>query len=505
MRIFVKKQMERPDQVSSEFSYKLALLPTLTDQPFAVPACVILLAFLLVWMLFRFRALSRKYRQLQKEKDVMLGFIEDIGDAFTDSEQVEVRDLLRQVLFYALTTTRSAAGIIYLREPNGQLRVQAISGIFPPLFNVDRSALEAAESRTEYLTHLMESRLLEKGESLIGEVVESGKHKIIECARDDPRLPRHPYDFLAIHSLLAVPMRFRDNIMGVLAVVNPTDGRSFNQGDLSLLQVLADQASVSTYYASLKDTLLEKERTDRELSIATEVQRAMLPGELPEFPRIKMAAFNQAARQVGGDYYDVIHVDEQHVGFAIADVAGKGIVGALMMAVCRVVLRIHAAGQTDPVAVLKAVHQSVLEDLPEDMFITMSYFVLNLETLELQLARAGHEPLLICRHATGKVVEVEPEGMALGLSDEQQFSRQIQVESVFLQTGDFIVLYTDGVTEAMNAEGEEWGKNTLIEAIEADSHEGVDAILENVKQRVLRFTGDMPQSDDFTLMVIGVE
>ena len=79
------------------------------------------------------------------------------------------------------------------------------------------------------------------------------------------------------------------------------------------------------------------------------------------------------------------------------------------------------------------------------------------------------------------------------------------MESVFLQTGDFIVLYTDGVTEAMNAEGEEWGKNTLIEAIETDSHEGVDAILENVKQRVLRFTGDMPQSDDFTLMVIGVE
>lgn len=465
---------------------------------------MLVLAAMLVWVLLRFKRMDRQLRQLTKEKNVMLGFIEDIGEAFSDSEQVEVRDLLRQALFYALNTTKSAGGIIYLKEADGRLHARAMLGIFPPLFRTDIDQLESEASRSEYLEAVLLETVLLPGETLIGEVAETGKHKIIEFADDDPRLPAHGLAFLAFHSLLAVPMRFRDNIMGVLAVANPTDGARFNQGDLSLLQVLADQASVSTYYASLKDTLLEKERIDRDLGLATEIQRAMLPGELPQFDRVQLAAFSQAARQVGGDYYDVLRVDEQHIGIAIADVAGKGIVGALMMAVCRVVLRVHAQGHLDPAPVLEAVHRAITDDLPEDKFITMSYLILNLETLELKLARAGHEPLLHFQKSTGKIAEIEPEGVALGWMGKESAADGLHVQSISLETGDFAVLYTDGVTEAMNAQGEEWGKNTLIEAIEADKKANVEQIVDNVKQRVLRFTGDMPQSDDITLVVIGV-
>lgn len=463
------------------------------------------LALFLGWVLFRIRLVSRHNRQLRKEKKVMFGFIEDIGEAFTEGEQVEVRDLLDRVVYYALSTTASSAGLIYLIDAHQALRVEAQSGIFPPLFPIDDAELDGAASRVEYLERALREKEMRVGDTLIGEVAKSGKSCIIEFAEDDPRLPNHQADFLKIHSLIAVPMRFSSKVMGVLTVVNPTDGGRFSQGDLSLLQVLADQASVSAYYARLKDAILDKERLDRDLTLATNIQQAMLPGELPAFEHLEIAAYNNSARQVGGDYYDVLQVDDEHIGIAIADVSGKGIVGALVMAVCRSVLRAHAENNLSPVDVLLAVRKTIASDVPEDMFITMSYLVLNIHTLELKLARAGHEPLLHFQRETGTVVDVEPDGAALGLLDEALFTQVLTETTISLKSGDFFALYTDGVTEAMNAAGEEWGKNTLIEALQADKQEDVGGMLDAVKQRVLRFTGDMQQSDDMTMILVGVK
>ena len=466
---------------------------------------LILLAGSLVYMLWRFRELTARLRQLRKEKEVMHGFISDIGEAFNDDEQVEVEDLLRQVLFYALNTSKGSAGIIYLRTSDGSLEVQALSGVFPPMFALDRQAFEESSDPAGFLEKLNLERVLKPGETIIGEVSESGKHKIIEHAAEDPRLPDHRADLLRFHSVLVVPMRFRNNIMGVLAVVNPTDGTAFHQGDLSLLQVLADQASVSTYYASLKDTLLEKERIDRDLELATKIQKAMLPDALPDFDCVDISALSESARQIGGDFYDVFQVDEEHIGLAIADVSGKGIVGALVMAICRSILRVHAVENRSPAAVMRKVQASIQGDLPEDMFITMSYAVLNLETMELTFARAGHEPVLHFQAETGQVREVESPGVALGLMDDETFGAILQEDSIFLKKGDYASFYTDGVTEALDITGEEWGKKPLIAVLEAGKDKGAAQIVDEVRQQVLRFTGDMPQSDDITFVIIGAQ
>jgi hypothetical protein len=137
-------------------------------------------------------------------------------------------------------------------------------------------------------------------------------------------------------------------VLGVLVVVNRTDGRAFDETDENLLQALADQASASVHYVGLRGALDEKQRIDHDLGVARRIQTSLLPDQLPHPPGVELAAFNEPAQQIGGDYYDVVEIDEKHLGIAVADVSGKGIGGAMLMSVCRSVLRAQAPGNSEP-------------------------------------------------------------------------------------------------------------------------------------------------------------
>ncbi len=468
-------------------------------------SAAVLLSAVFLALIIQQRRLQRERDALRQEIDVMFSFIHDVSDVFAAGDNVDLDLLLKRVLFYALRTTRAGAGAIHLLDGDGEfLQARAVAGLFPPLLGGAETGLDRAFSKSQHIENMVRRERIRKGEGLVGTVADFGTPALIEDAERDPRVPRYQQDFLRVRSILLVPMRFHQRVLGVLTVVNRVDGLPFAQSDLNLLQAVADQASVSVHYAGLRATLDEKQRLDHDLGVARRIQTALLPTELPRVPGVEIAAFNTPALEIGGDYYDFIPVDEQHLGIAIADVSGKGIGGAIMMSICRSVLRAQSPTSPSPMHVLRALNRVVRSDITEDMFVSVLYMVLNTATCELAIARAGHERPLLCAGGRGDLTAVESPGIAIGICDTRTFDRVLGETTVRLQPGDVVVAYTDGITEALNAAGEEWGVDRLREAVKVAAGEGANSVLNNVRQRLARFVGNRPQYDDMTLLALRV-
>ncbi len=456
------------------------------------------------YMYFRWLRQRKVCEQLQQEREVIFGFMHDVGEVFAESEHIEPNLLLKRVLYYALRTTRASSGAIYLIDPREEsLHARALTGVFPPLVGDTNGSLTSTVSKSKHIEQLVRARVIEKGEGLIGSVADLGTPLLITDAEYDPRVPKHQLDFLHIRSVLLVPMRFHQSVTGVLAVVNRVDGKPFLEADLSLLQALSDQASAAIYYAGLRDSLDEKKRLDHDLSLARQIQATLLPAELPHIPGFELAAFNQPAKEIGGDYYDIIPIDEQHIGIVLADVSGKSIGGAMLMSVCRSVVRAQAPGHLNPADLLRSINRVLSKDIAEDMFITMVYMVLHLETRKLVIARAGHEKPLIVR-ANRQVDIIESNGAAVGLTDPALFDGIMTEVSVDLHPGDLVITYTDGITEAMNAAKDEWGIGPFTDTCVTASAEGAHSLVNHVRERIQRFVGDYAQYDDMTLVALRV-
>lgn len=486
-----------------------AVYPVYEAEAYAV---LILIAALCGAVWFLARALVRMRRRLEtqlKESDVAFGFVHDVGDVFADVDEVDVPGLLQRVLFYALTTTKAGAGAAYLLGNDGEtLAPLAITGVFPPIVRGVDSAYKDAFSKTRHIENMVRSQPARLGQGLVGTVAQLNCPILIPVAEADPRVTRFGDDFLTVHTILLVPMRFRRQVIGVLAVVNRVDGEAFTEGDRDLLQALADQASVSIHYAQVNAALDEKRRMDYDLSLASRIQASLLPKTLPALPGIDLAAFSVSARQVGGDFYDVSPIDEDHVGLAIADVSGKSVSGALMMSVCRSLLRIVSKDCLSPRDALCRLNRMIAGDLPDDMFITFLYMVLNTRTRDLTVSRAGHMPPIVYSREDGTLAAIESGGMGVGLADPDLFEETLEEKTVRLKPGDLVLGYTDGVTEAMDQAGSEWGVLSLsqtlqISALNRDA--SAQDMLDQIRRKLLTFIGDTPQYDDMTLVVLHVK
>lgn len=478
-------------------------------------ALLILLLLLMAAAIYfnhrRTRRLAHQRDALLLEKDLVFNFLQDVGDIFAGSDKVDINELLRRVLFYALRTTKAGAGAIYLLDEDGEtLRAQATSGIFPPLIGGLDEGAEKAFSKTRYVETLVRKQVGRAGQGLIGTVAATGLPFLVRNAELDARIPRFNLDFLRVNSLLAVPMRFHNKALGVLIVVNRVDEMPFIQADQNLLQALADQASVSIYYAHFSAVLDEKRRLDYDLNVAQHIQTALLPKTIPTIAGVELAAFSLPAQQIGGDYYDFVEIDADHFGIAVADVSGKGISGAMVMSLCRSALRINAPGRLSPAEVLRRMQQIICADLADDMYITMLYMILNPRTLELRVARAGHVSPIVNPGSRAQPWTIDSRGMAIGLADTETFNAALEERVVQLNPGDIVVNYTDGVTEAMDQRQNEWGLLSLVKTIQLSAidmeEEGhvVERLVDSVRQRLLLFVGNTPQYDDMTMVALRI-
>ena len=474
----------------------------------------LLLAIGLGWVVFTLRRklrvararmllLEQERTALQEEKKIVFDFLHDLGEAFTE-ENIDRAQMLGVILRCARRVCDARGGAIYLWDAGRKkLKAEAVIGLFPPPFPVPEAVADKIATREEYLeTMLKNEPVPANSTSVLAQVARERQPMLVEFAEGDERFPAFHEPSLCTHSYIAVPLHYRGDDLGVMALANREDGKSFELSDLEVTKTVADQASYSLHHAQIYSQLADKRKMDHDLKLAREIQRILLPAEAPRADHYEFAALNLPAQQVSGDYYDFIPVDENIWGVAIADVSGKGIPASLIMAMCRSVLRSKATGCHSPAKVLCEVNRLLYPDIQEDMFITMVYLIINTKTNELRVARAGHEAPMICTNNFESVELINPPGMALGIDSGSVFDELIQDAIIPMQPRDTVVIYTDGVNEAIDERGEEFGKEHLKESLRAAAPRGVDVLVKNIVERVERFSSGQAQNDDITLAAI---
>lgn len=305
------------------------------------------------------------------------------------------------------------------------------------------------------------------------------------------------------------------------------DAEILGGGDLTHQITVMTGDEVGMLATTLEDTriklkeaqvqLVMNERLARELEIAREIQMGLLPKETPTVGPIELGTLYRAASQVGGDLYDFFWVSEDELGIVVADVSGKGVPGSLVMTMAKAVIRakamksdapthkLPAALGGGPASVIRKTNQMIAQDIKKGMFITANYGILNIKTLRFIFVSAGHNDTLVYNSQTQELRSYNPKGIALGLDKGAVFDTMLQEQEISLSSGDLVIQFTDGITEAMNENRDEFGDDRLKDAIQKYAHLKVNDFLIELDKDIRNFTRGFTQSDDITAVVIKVK
>jgi phosphoserine phosphatase RsbU/P len=445
--------------------------------------------------------LKREREELQAQENRVFDFLHGLGEAF--SGDLRSSDLYRLIVEGATRIIDAHGGALYLVDRTGKLLVPSfISKSCPPLVDIPQSISQQSLNSPVALESYVRLHTVKSGEGLLGAVWERREPLFLSSKDSDPRLEGLRHSALELDSIMIGPLIYANQNLGVLAVANGPMSAPFSASDFVVFQSIVEQSAFALYNAVVYSEAGDKRRIDRDLEVAHDIQRILLPNAAPAIDGFEIAGLNIPASQVSGDYYDYIPLGGDRIGIAIADVSGKGVAASLIMAMCRSVLRSVARSSQSAASVLHEVNRQVYPDIREDMFISMAYLIAQKGSDELVLARAGHDAPLHFRASDQSVTRINPPGMALGIDSGSVFNRVTSDFRVRLEAGDCLILYTDGVTEALDVDGLEFGISKLIEAVQASSPNGAPAILSRVTSDLKSFVGGHHQNDDITLIAI---
>jgi sigma-B regulation protein RsbU (phosphoserine phosphatase) len=335
--------------------------------------------------------------------------------------------------------------------------------------------------------------MLRSGRGIIGHVIHTGA---TVNAPDVRRDPHYVAGRQRTRSELAVPIVSEKGVIGCLNVESDRLA-AFSAADAELLEFFASAAAVSIEKALLHRQVLEKQRIEDQLRVAREVQSGLLPGAPPELPGYDIAAVNLPSWAIGGDYYDYVPLEGGRLGLVVADVSGKGIPAALIMATFRAALRTEMRRQADLRVVAAQLNRVVLESRDAARFVTAACGVLEPSSGRLTYVNCGHNPPILLRRPDGRE-PLKGGGPALGLFEGGPF----EVGTATLGPGDSLVLYTDGVVEPADSREEEFGIDRLEDAVRAAADRPAAEALRSVIDATRAFSGRDEYDDDFTLVVV---
>ena len=442
-------------------------------------------------------ALEAAKAKIQLEETRVFDFLHGLGTAL--SEDARPGDLHRLIVEGAMRILDAQGGSLYLAdEKSGQLRPAFISKNCPALFEVPAKSAATPEALCSHLG----IHAIAPWDGVLGAVWKDGNPVVLRG--DDSRLDYGKGGNTSAKPVAVVvaPLTYHEKKIGLLAVTRGVPGEAFLTSEFQAFKAIAEQSAFALYNVFIAAEAAEKKRLDQDLQVAYEIQRILLPTNAPEVAGYQISGINIPAKHVSGDYYDYIAVDDSHCGVVVADVSGKGVPASLIMAMCRSVLRSHATAQLSPSAVLHRVNAQIFPDIKEDMFISMAYAILDKNSPTVTLCRAGHDAPLFYRASDKTVSKINPPGLAVGIDSGDVFNRVTGDFSLSLEAGDCLILYTDGVTEALDQHGEEFGMENVIKSIQASAPEGAAAMITRLTDDLWTFVGARPQNDDITLIAI---
>jgi sigma-B regulation protein RsbU (phosphoserine phosphatase) len=406
------------------------------------------------------------------------------------------------VLQYALQTlvgaTGADAGAILVLDDDGRtLRARAVEGFFPPPYEIS----EATKKKIGAVEKYFKGRPIDTEETVLGEVVQHRRGLFLPEPERHERLAHIVDDDVCyMSSFIAVPILLEGRLYGVASVVRRQNQQRFGQADFDHAMVLGEYASVTLANLLNYMEVLEKEQLESELRMAADIQRNMLPGELPRHPRVDLAAFSRPARNVGGDYYDVVTPGEG-LGVLVCDVAGKGVPAALIMVMVRTIFRMSQEDSMDPGPVTSWINRGVSGNVDTGRFATLTYVSLDRDSNTLRYSNAGHLPSILVHRDEQEPRWLPAEEIPIGIESGTDYVTR----EVSLRPGDTLVLYTDGLAEARSPGGEEFGEDRIADVVVNHRHESADDILAAVRERVDEFVQDETQQDDQTIVIMKLQ
>jgi sigma-B regulation protein RsbU (phosphoserine phosphatase) len=467
-----------------------------------------LVGLLSMWLLYtgkrrHIKILEDEKQLLRQEKQIVVEFMHNMVKAVAQGDGRTA--LFQRIIHAAILSTGAMSACIFVKRDNDTLKGIAVEGLFPPQRKLPEELSNKIATRTEFLEKILKSETFKMGEGLIGQVAKSKHAQLIADASNDPRVIQHADPALKVRSIIVAPVLFQDQLIAVLAVANPSDDLAFTDTDFSLVQSLAEQVGLAVHNSDAMQLQIEKNKLDLDIELASNIQSLLLPNQFPSSPCLEFATHYTPAQKIGGDLYDVFAIDQNRIGVAIADVSGKGISASILMAICQTNLR-HIAHQKDsPAEALRAINAEMQRSMRRDMFITIVYAIIDQAKQELTFARAGHElPLFYHRSSDGSshVEAVQSIGMALGMVPPDIFDITIKDKTVPFGKDDTLLLYTDGVTECVNASGEEYSGERLIQLLKEYGNSSAQTIVDQIMHSVQRFSCNEGQFDDLTVITI---
>ena len=388
--------------------------------------------------------------------------------------------------------------------------LENVMTISKKVMNADASSLMRIDDKTNELVYqvaqgkvgdkLKQEFRLKLGQGIAGMVAQEGKPLLLEDAYTHPKFHRAHDDATGYRtkSMITVPLKVAGRVTGVAQVINRLDGNPFDKDDLELFLSLSSMAAIALENAKMHQSLLERQRIVRDMEFARTVQESFLPQSEPEVQSYKFSAHYTPALEVGGDFYDFIRLDKGLTGIVIGDVSGKGVPAALYMAKLGSDMRTLAFTEQSPSEALMKLNDMLAARSRRGMFATLLYIELDSQTGRLTISSAGHLPPII-RRADGSLEKPPTGGGApLGMMAGMKYGQ----ETATLAPGDAVILYTDGIIEAMNSREELYGFDRF-EAVLRKKHTTPDAMKRAIVDDLNRFTGLSAQHDDMTLVCFG--
>jgi sigma-B regulation protein RsbU (phosphoserine phosphatase) len=395
------------------------------------------------------------------------------------TSNINLDDLLNLILNKLVSTINAERGTLYLLDDErGELWSKVLLEEIGPL----------SEIRVKV------------GEGISGHVAATGEVVNIPDAYADPRF-NPQFDRVTgfrTRSILAAPMfNPQQKIIGVVQLLNKQDG-PFTFRDERLLAAMSSQAAISIENARLYQQEMQQQLINRELETAHAIQASFLPDTIPQVEGWDLGAQWVPVRNVAGDFYDFYHLDDGRLAIVIADVSGKGIPAALFMALSVTVLRFGMSLNLSPDEVTRRANELIIADQRSRMFATTFVAYVSLDTGYTQIASGGHNPALLYRAAAQECEYISASGVAIGIFKTAEF----EVETVHMEVGDILILYTDGITEAINNDEEDFGEERLENLVIENAEQPAQHLADLILEAVTGFTQDQNLMDDATLLVL---
>ena len=333
--------------------------------------------------------------------------------------------------------------------------------------------------------------------NVLDEVVIRGKSVLTSDAQHDPRFASGTMVLQGVRAVLAVPLGVSEKVFGIIYADSPIAEGRFTEDHLKVLTTLASVAAIRVENARLVEARLERERLERELALASEIQQRFQPTAPPHITGYELQGISFPCYEIGGDYYDFIEREDGRLVIALGDVSGKGTAAALLMSSLHAAIHAQSASHDSLVATISAVNRYLADNIPTNRFVTLFYAELDPESGALSFLNAGHNPPLIV-HAAGTVEQLASGGLPLGIKRDAEY-REGRTR---LQPGDVLVIYSDGVTEAVSPTGEEFGPTRLYEVVSRNVEASAAGIRDRIESSLTKFAQGTSAADDITLVIV---